>query len=119
MQSGSRDRYGLVVSGHFQFLHKNNNDFTAKPTRFSLAHRFFFLPSADSLLDQIMNNPGIAQRNQSYAIKFAAERILKHLAGGDTMEDDLKEFPDLQKEDLQTYQHCAVLHMKQNMRKFK
>ena len=55
-----------------------------------------------SHLDRITINPDIAHgkptiRNKRYTV----EGLLEYLAGGDTIEDLLKEFPDLEKEDFQ------------------
>jgi uncharacterized protein (DUF433 family) len=56
---------------------------------------------ANSLLDRITINPDVAHgkptiRNKRYTV----EAMLEHQAGGDTIEDLLREFPDLGKEDL-------------------
>ena len=53
-----------------------------------------------SLLDRITLNPDIVHgkptiRNKRYTV----EGLLEYLAGGDSIEDLLKEFPDLEKED--------------------
>jgi uncharacterized protein (DUF433 family) len=66
-----------------------------------------------SLLDRITLNPEIAHgkptiRNKRYTV----EGLLEYLAGGDSMEDLLKEFPDLEKEDLLACLQYAVLNMK-------
>ncbi len=55
----------------------------------------------ENLIDRITTNPEInfgkpTIRNTRYAVAF----ILEYMAGGDTPEDILKEFPDLQKEDI-------------------
>lgn len=55
----------------------------------------------ENLLKRITINPDIAHgkptiRNTRYAVSF----ILEYLAGGDTTEDLLKEFIDLEKEDI-------------------
>lgn len=54
-----------------------------------------------SYLDRITVNPEIAHgkptiRNKRYTV----EGLLEYLAGGDTIEDLLKEFPDLEREDI-------------------
>ena len=66
-----------------------------------------------SLLNRITINPEIAHgkptiRNKRYTV----EGMLEYLAGGDSTEDLLKEFPDLEKEDIQACLQYAVLHMK-------
>jgi uncharacterized protein (DUF433 family) len=57
---------------------------------------------SESLLNRITINPEIAHgkptiRNKRYTV----EGLLEYLAGGDSTEDLLKEFPDLEKEDIQ------------------
>lgn len=66
-----------------------------------------------SVLNRITINPEIAHgkptiRNKRYTV----EGLLEYLAGGDSIEDLLKEFPDLEKEDFQACLQYAVLHMK-------
>ena len=66
-----------------------------------------------SLLNRITINPEIAHgkptiRNKRYTV----EGMLEYLAGGDSTEDLLKEFPDLEKEDIQACLQYAVLNMK-------
>ena len=66
-----------------------------------------------SLLHRITINPEIAHgkptiRNKRYTV----EGLLEYLAGGDSIEDLLKEFPDLEKEDFQACLQYAVLNMK-------
>lgn len=55
----------------------------------------------DTLLNRISVNPSICHgkptiRNSRYMV----ESILEYLAGGDSIEDLLKEFPDLEREDI-------------------
>jgi len=66
-----------------------------------------------SLLNRITINSEIAHgkptiRNKRYSV----EGLLEYLAGGDSIEDLLKEFPDLEKEDFQACLQYAVLNMK-------
>ena len=66
-----------------------------------------------SLLNRITINPEIAHgkptiRNKRYTV----EGLLEYLAGSDSTEDLLKEFPDLEKEDIQACLQYAVLIMK-------
>ena len=75
---------------------------------------------AASLLDRITINPGTAHgkptiRNKRYTV----EGILEYMAGGDSIEDLLKEFPDLEKEDFQACLQFAVLNMKQKYAEIK
>lgn len=55
----------------------------------------------NSLLSRITINPEVGHgkptvRNSRYLV----ESILEHLAGGDSIEDLLAEFPDLEREDI-------------------
>ncbi len=66
-----------------------------------------------SLLNRKTINPQIPHgkptiRNKRYTV----EGLLEYLAGGDSIEDLLKEFPDLEKEDFQAYLQYALLNMK-------
>ena len=68
---------------------------------------------ADTLLNRITINPEIAHgkptiRNKRYTV----EGMLEYLAGGDSIEDLLKEFPDLEKDDLLACLQYAVLSIK-------
>jgi uncharacterized protein (DUF433 family) len=68
---------------------------------------------SNSFLDRITINPNIAHgkptiRNKRYTV----EGMLEYMAGGDSLEDLLEEFPDLEKEDLQACLQYAVLNMK-------
>src|SRR4051794_7452566 len=68
---------------------------------------------ATSLLDRITINPETAHgkptiRNKRYTV----EGLLEYLAAGDSIEELLKEFPDLEKEDFQACLQYALLHMK-------
>ena len=67
----------------------------------------------DSFLDRITINSEIAHgkptiRNKRYTV----EGMLEFMAGGDSIDDLLNEFPDLEKEDLQACLQYAVLNMK-------
>lgn len=62
-----------------------------------------------SLLNRITINPEIAHgkptiRNKRYTV----EGLLEYLAAGDNIEDLLKEFPDLEKEDFQACLQYAL-----------
>jgi uncharacterized protein (DUF433 family) len=66
-----------------------------------------------SLLDRITINPEIAHGKPTIRnMRYTVEGLLEYLAGGDTIEDLLKEFPDLEKEDIQACLQFAVLNMK-------
>jgi uncharacterized protein (DUF433 family) len=67
-----------------------------------------------SLLDRITINPEIAHGNPTIRNKrYTVEGLLEYLAAGDTIEELLKEFPDLEKEDFQACIQYAVLNLKQ------
>ena len=75
---------------------------------------------AHSLLNRITLNPDVAHgkptiRNKRYTV----EGMLEYMAGGDSIEDLLKEFPDLEKEDFQACLQYAVLNMKQKYAEIK
>ncbi len=66
-----------------------------------------------SLLNRITINSEIAHgkptiRNKRYTV----EGLLEYLAAGDSIEDLLKEFPDLEKEDFQACLQYALFNMK-------
>ena len=66
-----------------------------------------------SLINRMTINPEFAHgkptiRNKRYTV----EGLLEYLAGGDSTEDLLKEFPDLEKEDILACLQYAVLNMK-------
>lgn len=68
---------------------------------------------ASSLLNRITINAEIAHgkptiRNKRYTV----EGMLEYMAGGDSIGDLLKEFPDLEKEDFQACLQYAVLNLK-------
>lgn len=67
----------------------------------------------DNLLSRITINPEIAHgkptiRNRRYTV----EAILEYLAGGDSVEDVLSEFPDLEREDILACLAYATASMK-------
>jgi len=69
---------------------------------------------SESLLNRITINPEIAHgkptiRNKRYTV----EGMLEYMAGGDSIEDLLAEFSDLEKEDLLACLQYALLYMKQ------
>jgi uncharacterized protein (DUF433 family) len=73
-----------------------------------------------SLLNRITINPEIAHgkptiRNKRYTV----EGLLEYLAGGDSIEDLLKEFPDLEKEDFQACLQYALLNIKNRIAEIK
>lgn len=73
-----------------------------------------------SLIERVTINPEIAHgkptiRNKRYTV----EGLLEYLAVGDTIEDLLKEFPDLEREDFLACLQYAVLNIKQKYTKIK
>lgn len=55
----------------------------------------------NNILERITINPNILHGKPSIRNKrYGVEHILSYLAGGDTKESLLKEFPDLDKEDI-------------------
>lgn len=62
-----------------------------------------FLPFANrvSLLDRITIDPSICHGKPVVrGLRYPVESLLEYLAGGDSIEDVLAEFPDLEKDDL-------------------
>lgn len=69
---------------------------------------------ADSLINRITINPEIAHGKPTVRnMRYTVEGLLEYIAGGDSVEDLLKEFPDLEKEDFQACVQYALLNMKQ------
>ena len=71
-------------------------------------------------LNRITINPEIAHgkptiRNKRYTV----EGMLEYMAGGDSIDELLEEFPDLEKEDFQACLQYAVLNMKQKYAEIK
>lgn len=55
----------------------------------------------ESLLARITINPEIGHGKPSIRnTRYTVDAMLEYLAGGDTIEDILSEFPDLQREDI-------------------
>lgn len=55
----------------------------------------------DNLLKRITINPNVAHGNPTIRNRrYTVSAILEYLAGGDTVEDILNEFPDLEKDDV-------------------
>ncbi len=58
------------------------------------------MPS-DKLLSRITVDPEICHGKPCLrGLRYPVETILEYLAGGDTIEDLLKQFPDLEREDI-------------------
>jgi uncharacterized protein (DUF433 family) len=59
------------------------------------------LPTMNSLLSRITIDPGICHGKPIVrGLRYPVESILEYLVAGDSFEDLLAEFPDLQREDL-------------------
>ena len=66
-----------------------------------------------SLLNRITINPEVAHGKPTVRnMRYTVEGLLEYLAGGDSIEDLLEEFPDLEKEDFQACLQYAVLNIK-------
>lgn len=75
---------------------------------------------SNSLLDRITINPEIAHGNPTIRNKrYTVEGMLEYLAGGDSIEELLEEFPDLEQEDLLACLQFAVVNMKQKYAEIK
>ena len=67
----------------------------------------------ENLLTRITINPEVAHGKPSIRnTRYTVEGILEYLAGGDTSEDILSEFPDLQREDILACIAYATASMK-------
>jgi uncharacterized protein (DUF433 family) len=59
--------------------------------------------SSENLLSRITIDPEINHGKPCVrGLRYPVETILEYLAGGDSIEDLLKEFPDLEREDILT-----------------
>lgn len=73
-----------------------------------------------SLLERITINTEIAHGKPSIRNKrYTVEGLLQYLAGGDSIEDLMKEFTDLEKEDFLACLQYAVLNIKQKYAEIK
>ena len=73
-----------------------------------------------SFLDRITINPEIAHGNPTIRnTRYTVEGMLEYMAGGDSIEELLLEFTDLEKEDFQACLQYAVLNMKQKIASIK
>ncbi|MBO9562974.1 MAG: DUF433 domain-containing protein [Niastella sp.] len=67
----------------------------------------------ESLLSRISINPEVSHGKPTIRnMRYTVESILEYLAGGDTIEDVLNEFPDLQREDILACLAYATASMK-------
>ena len=57
--------------------------------------------SSPNLLSRITVDPGICHGKPSVrGLRYPVESILEYLAGGDSVDDVLAEFPDLERDDI-------------------
>ena len=70
----------------------------------------------ENLLDRITINKDIVHGKPSIRnSRYTVEGILEYIAGGDSIEDVLKEFPDLEREDITACIHYALSSMKHKL----
>jgi uncharacterized protein (DUF433 family) len=68
---------------------------------------------SESLLNRITINPEIAHGTPSIRnTRYTVEGLLEYLAAGDSIDELLEEFPDLEKEDFQACLQYALLNLK-------
>lgn len=66
-----------------------------------------------SLLSRITIDPHICHGKPTIrGLRYPVETLLEYLAGGDSFEDVLTEFPDLRREDLQACMEFAAQSLK-------
>jgi uncharacterized protein (DUF433 family) len=69
--------------------------------------------AATTLLNRITIDPSICHGKPTIrGLRYPVESVLEYLAGGDSFEDLLAEFPDLEREDLLSCVHFAALSLK-------
>jgi uncharacterized protein (DUF433 family) len=67
----------------------------------------------DTLMSRITIDPEICHGKPAIRhLRYPVEAMLEYIAAGDTFEDLLTEFPDLQREDLQACVEFANLSLK-------
>ena len=68
---------------------------------------------ATSILDRITINPEVAHGKPTIRnMRYTVEGLLEYMAAGDSIEDLLTEFSDLEKEDFQACLQYALLNIK-------
>jgi uncharacterized protein (DUF433 family) len=66
-----------------------------------------------TLLNRITLDPGVCHGKPTIrGLRYPVEVILEYLAGGDSFQDVLEEFPDLEREDLQACIQFAAQSLK-------
>jgi uncharacterized protein (DUF433 family) len=75
--------------------------------------RLRHIRAMNSLLSRITIDPDICHGKPAIRhLRYPVESMLEYLAAGDTYEDLLKEFPDLEREDLQACLEFAAQSLK-------
>jgi len=70
----------------------------------------------ENLLDRITINKDIVHGKPSIRnSRYTVEGILEYIAGGDTIEDVLQEFPDLEREDITACIQYALSSLKHKL----
>jgi uncharacterized protein (DUF433 family) len=68
---------------------------------------------SSGLLERITLDPSVCHGKPTIrGLRYPVETILEYLAGGDSFEEVLKEFPDLEREDLQACIQFAAQSLK-------
>jgi uncharacterized protein (DUF433 family) len=71
------------------------------------------LHDTSTLLNRITLDPGICHGKPTIrGLRYPVETILEYLAGGDSFQEVLAEFPDLEREDLQACIQFAAQSLK-------
>lgn len=69
--------------------------------------------SASQLLDRIVIDPLVCHGKPTIrGLRYPVEAVLEYLAGGDSFEDVLSEFPDLTRDDLLACLQFATMSLK-------
>ena len=78
-----------------------------------------FAENNSALLQRITINPEICHGKPTVrGLRYPVESLLEYLAAGDTAEEILSEFPDLEKEDLQACILFATRSLKLKSKRF-
>ena len=69
--------------------------------------------TAAALLERITIDPSVCHGKPTIrGLRYPVESILEYLSGGDTFDEVLAEFPDLEREDLQACRQFATQSLK-------
>lgn len=70
-------------------------------------------PCKESLLNRITIDPAVCHGKPTIReLRYPVESMLEYLAGGDSFEEVLAEFPDLERDDLLACLHFAAQSLK-------